>query len=187
MLDWLAHVMRPAPSPWLPYLGVVGTVVGTFMGWGLGFWSRLYFERRDAKKYRDAIYVELVDVHSALKTRLEGVRRAFAEFLRDREITALPSEIGFPIYEKWFAEVMLQFTESERLRVHPVDELIPAHSRAVFPALLTLAPNQACLCEDAIASEGAVVLVNLEFDTISFDVHVHFEGLDADLHCSPLK
>lgn len=70
MLDWLAHLMRPAPSPWLPYLGVVGTVVGTFMGWGLGFWSRLYFERRDAKKYRDAIYVELVDVHSALKTRL---------------------------------------------------------------------------------------------------------------------
>jgi hypothetical protein len=66
-------------------------------------------------KYRRAIYVELRDVHSTLKTRLEGIRRAMAEFLTHRKITALPSEIEFPIYEKWFVEVVLQFTESERL------------------------------------------------------------------------
>jgi hypothetical protein len=116
MLDWLVHLLRPETSSWwLPYLGIVGTVAGTLMGWGLGFWSRLYFEQRDAKRHRDAIYIELKDVHSALKTRLEAMRRGLSEFVKQGKITALPSEIDFPIYEKWFAEVVLQFTESERL------------------------------------------------------------------------
>jgi hypothetical protein len=119
-------VWKPAPPPW--WLGVVtpavSALLGAVFGAGATILVRLWFERRDAQKYRKAIYLELKDVQTAIATRFAGARHALLEFVTHRKITALPSEIMFPIYEKWFAEIVLQFTESERVALNHIYQKI---------------------------------------------------------------
>jgi hypothetical protein len=90
-------------------------LVGVSVGWGLGqateWWRQLHIARR----YRLAIYVELRDAHSTLKTRIGILRHILESFIENQTLDGLPSDIKFPIFESHFANVSLHFTESERL------------------------------------------------------------------------
>jgi hypothetical protein len=101
-------------------------LVGVGLGWVLGQSSDWWRQRRRARQYRRAIYVELRDVHSTLKTRILILKVMLQKCLDEGSIEDYPSDIVYPIFKAHFSEVSLQFSESERLGLVHIYSLIDA-------------------------------------------------------------
>jgi hypothetical protein len=102
---------------WQPLIGVV---VGWVLGQSTEWWNR----RRRARRYKQAIYVELMDVHSAVKIRISAMREMLKEFLMHRTMSNVLANIPYTIFKSHFVEISLQFTESERLALSHIYVLI---------------------------------------------------------------
>ena len=99
-------------------------MVGVALGWTLGQTSEWWRQRYRARQRRAAIYVELRDVHSIVKTRVLILNELLKRFVLDRLIEDYPADIPYPIFKAHFADVVLKFSESERLALMHIYGLI---------------------------------------------------------------
>ena len=93
---WLRTAGVAMSNWWQPLIGVV-------VGWVLGQSTELWSQRRRARRYRQAIYVELMDVHSAVKTRINAMREMLKEFLMHRTMSNILADIRYTIFKAHFA------------------------------------------------------------------------------------
>lgn len=101
-------------------------LAGVSVGWILGQSTEWWRQKRRALLYRKTIYVELRDVHSTIKTRIEIMKHMLRSFLSEGNIKSFIIDIKYPIFQSHFGEVNLQFTESECLALTHIYSLIEA-------------------------------------------------------------
>lgn len=104
---------------WQPLAGVI-------LGWTLGQLSEWWRQRYRARRRRVAIYVELRDVQSTVKTRILVLKELLRKFITERVLEDYPADIPYIIFKADFAEIALQFSESERLALMHIYGLVDA-------------------------------------------------------------
>lgn len=102
---------------WQPLFGVG---VGWLLSQGTEWWR----QKRRARQYRQAIYLELRDVHSTIKTRLEIMKVILCTYISTRKIEVFIVDVKSYIFQSHFADAILQLTESERLALIHIYTLI---------------------------------------------------------------
>jgi hypothetical protein len=100
-------------------------LVGVGVGWILGLSTEWWRQNRRAQRYREAIYIELRDVHSTVKTRIEIMKQMLTSYITEGNIKSFIADIKYYIFQSHFAEISLRFTESERLALVHIYTLKP--------------------------------------------------------------
>jgi hypothetical protein len=101
-------------------------LVGVSLGWVLSQSGEWWRQKRRARQYRTAIYAELKDVHSTIKTRSLVIKEALQTYVNNNVFQEYPADISNIIFKAHFAEVSLQFSESERLALVHIHSLVDA-------------------------------------------------------------
>jgi hypothetical protein len=96
-------------------------LVGVSLGWLLAQLTEWWRQERRSHRYRDAIRAELRDIHSSVNTRIDDIKGFMKKGQIQRGVD-LPVNISHQIFKTRFSEILLDFTERERLLlVHVYD------------------------------------------------------------------
>jgi hypothetical protein len=99
-------------------------LVGVTVGWILGQSTEWWRQKRRARQYRAAIYAELRDVHSTIKTRIEILKEVLSTYISKQTVKSFIADVDCRIFQAHFSELSLEFTESERLALVSIYKLV---------------------------------------------------------------